>query len=647
MTLRKLIQSLAAMTMLVGVGLGGVVASPAGASTQDGTTAAISDDSPSAQITRLYEAFFLRTPPEADRVFWVNDLNSGNRTLQEIADFFASGQEFEDTYGDLSNRDFVEQVYLNVQGRPGETEGVDFWTGELDNGNRTRGGVMVGFSNGEEFREVLLERFDDSAIFRLYCAFFLREPDDGGRTFWKTEFANGASITEIADRFALVPEFEAAFGSDTTDEQFVDRVYVNTLDRERGADETFWLDELTSGAFTRGRVMIGFSEAPEYVSRFTSDPPNTCPVNGASVDAPVATDDTATTGTAVAVIVDVLSNDTGDDISITQLNDPSNGTVVDNEDGTVTYTPNTGFNGDDTFTYVIGNAGGTSTGTVTVTVAAGAPTANADALDGTYNPAEGSPTPDVLSVIGNDELNGNSITAAGSTADGTDGTTDNGGTVVVNGDNTISYTAPGDFRGVDGATDRRDTFTYTIGSGATASTSTVSVSVEPRELSEINCGIFLNPPVTGDPMADPVIDARDNYILFLRSGGCFQPYEFMPDGTGTLTLSYTNLAITVNSGTPIPRAAVADGEIAFNVDVADLLVDADPDTVGDQPLQTGDTIVLTGDLEILDGARSLATNNGFTGTWTVSASGSWVGISGDQSGITLLVDPFTGLDIPG
>jgi CshA-type fibril repeat protein len=88
---------------------------------------------------------------------------------------------------------------------------------------------------------------------------------------------------------------------------------------------------------------------------------------------PTAVNDTASTDEDTAVTVNVLANDNdpdGDDLSVTAAS-AANGTVVVNPDGSITYTPNAGFNGTDTITYTISDGeGGTATATVDVTVAA-------------------------------------------------------------------------------------------------------------------------------------------------------------------------------------------------------------------------------------------------------------------------------------
>ena len=72
----------------------------------------------------------------------------------------------------------------------------------------------------------------------------------------------------------------------------------------------------------------------------------------------MAHDDSATTGVDIPVSIDVLSNDTDSDGSIDVTSvaiviPASNGTAISETDGTVTYTPNSGFIGADTFTYTV------------------------------------------------------------------------------------------------------------------------------------------------------------------------------------------------------------------------------------------------------------------------------------------------------
>lgn len=95
------------------------------------------------------------------------------------------------------------------------------------------------------------------------------------------------------------------------------------------------------------------------------------PVN----DKPVAKDDKATTDEDVPVIIDLLSNDTdieGQSLSIISIGDGLlSQKIVNNGDGTVTYTPRENANGEDTFTYTISDGqsvNNTDTATVKVDI---------------------------------------------------------------------------------------------------------------------------------------------------------------------------------------------------------------------------------------------------------------------------------------
>lgn len=87
---------------------------------------------------------------------------------------------------------------------------------------------------------------------------------------------------------------------------------------------------------------------------------------------PVAVDDTARTVTGGSVTLDVTANDTdpdGDALAVTAVGAPGYGTATVGSDGRVTYRPDNGFTGTDTFTYTVGDGrGGEATGTVAVTV---------------------------------------------------------------------------------------------------------------------------------------------------------------------------------------------------------------------------------------------------------------------------------------
>ncbi len=91
------------------------------------------------------------------------------------------------------------------------------------------------------------------------------------------------------------------------------------------------------------------------------------PVN----DAPEARGDVASTEESETIVIDVLANDVDldrDALSVVSAGDGSNGTTEVNPDGTVSYTPDEGFFGVDSFSYTISDGTTETTASVSVVV---------------------------------------------------------------------------------------------------------------------------------------------------------------------------------------------------------------------------------------------------------------------------------------
>jgi gliding motility-associated-like protein len=170
---------------------------------------------------------------------------------------------------------------------------------------------------------------------------------------------------------------------------------------------------------------------------------------------PVAVTDAAATDSAKPVVINIIFNDydpNGDSIYICEapLAQPKHGTVTNNNDGTVTYTPNTGFVGIDTFTYVLCDGGTPSlsdTGMVIVYVGV---KPKPDARDITCDSVvTANSTLVFVNVLANDIIPVASDTIVTIAARPLNGV------VAVNGDNTVSYLPNDGFAGVDN-------FTYSV-----------------------------------------------------------------------------------------------------------------------------------------------------------------------------------------
>ena len=164
---------------------------------------------------------------------------------------------------------------------------------------------------------------------------------------------------------------------------------------------------------------------------------------------PTAQPDLVQTTPGTAVTIPVLANDDGPGLQIIGIDSPAFGSVVANPDQTVTYTPNSGFQGTDSFGYTArDNANATVHGLVTVTVRSvnHPPVANNDQATTQAGQQV------VIPVLANDnDPDGDplSLVAFETPAQGS---------LVVGSDQTIRYTAKAGQSG-------KDSFLYTISDG--------------------------------------------------------------------------------------------------------------------------------------------------------------------------------------
>jgi hypothetical protein len=231
-------------------------------------------DDASAQVFRLYQSTLDRAPDLVGLMNWAERLESGVRSLVEVAGGFTNSAEFKQTYGATDNQDFVTLLYDNVLGREPDATGLGNWSGRLDEG-MTRAQVVVGFSESAEFsrttaaealgfsRAGLQADFCDDT-YRLYRATLDRDPDVNGFLNWSDKLAGGMSFVQVVLGFTNSAEFKQTYGA-TDNQDFVTLLYDNVLDRAPDATGLAnWSARLQTAEMTRAQVVQGFAQSAEF-----------------------------------------------------------------------------------------------------------------------------------------------------------------------------------------------------------------------------------------------------------------------------------------------------------------------------------------------------------------------------------------------
>lgn len=137
--------------------------------------------------------------------------------------------------------------------------------------------LVVGRDGTDSLQHVERLQFSDTNLaldttgvsgeaYRIYKAAFNRTPDLQGLGYWIAKMDEGVTVVQVAGGFIGSAEFQGLYGVNPSNEQFVDLLYKNVLDRNPDASGYAYWNSVLFNGLTRADVLAYFSESPENVT---------------------------------------------------------------------------------------------------------------------------------------------------------------------------------------------------------------------------------------------------------------------------------------------------------------------------------------------------------------------------------------------
>lgn len=106
------------------------------------------------RVLGAYLAYFGRPGDLNGLNFWSGELQSAGGNLDAIINAFGTAEEFDRRFGDLSNEALIENLYEQILGRTPDPVGRDYWLGELESGRRTLEEISIAILDGVQGDDV-------------------------------------------------------------------------------------------------------------------------------------------------------------------------------------------------------------------------------------------------------------------------------------------------------------------------------------------------------------------------------------------------------------------------------------------------------------------------------------------------------------
>jgi Ca2+-binding RTX toxin-like protein len=105
--------------------------------------------SEAATLVRMYDSLLNRAADEGGINSYLEALENG-ASLHDVALSFVNSAEAEETYGSLTNIEFIDKLYSSAFDRTPDAEGLTVWTKALQNGSMDRADVLLSFADSTE-----------------------------------------------------------------------------------------------------------------------------------------------------------------------------------------------------------------------------------------------------------------------------------------------------------------------------------------------------------------------------------------------------------------------------------------------------------------------------------------------------------------
>lgn len=182
---------------------------------------------------------------------------------------------------------FVSRFYQTILSRTPDTGGLKYWADGLEKGEYSGASLAQGFIMSEEFEQKNTN--NQEYLNALYRAFFNREADPSGNTYWMGQLNSGCNRADVLQGFVNSNEFTSLCESygmprgtmnkggsviyNAGARNFVMRCYEKTLGRKGETNGVeYWSDVINTKSMSPlGVASNGFFHSQEFLNKNTTN----------------------------------------------------------------------------------------------------------------------------------------------------------------------------------------------------------------------------------------------------------------------------------------------------------------------------------------------------------------------------------------